>query len=263
MIPKEAFCAPEMLTDDVKIIESCISLKTDTTCVAPCKWRQGTGAATQPGAPVYPVNPPVVAPVTPGTPTMPSHVCMPNDMTKMRDAAAMKQCASHTTSSDCVAPDCAFVDTSVIAKMSDDKAELCRPKVLYGAAADVKAAIEAGTITEANAASMIPTLTQINMCLSTDNKDRCNSIPECHYGVMPVKDGSNTDPTKQPPVTGTCTPLSTTLDSASKEKCSYATYATVCDKTKCEWREFNTDVKPVAPVLPVAPVNPPQQDGWC
>jgi hypothetical protein len=56
LIPKEDFCAPEMLTDDVKTIESCIIQKTDTTCVAPCKWRKGTGAATQPVAPVTPTK---------------------------------------------------------------------------------------------------------------------------------------------------------------------------------------------------------------
>ena len=58
LIPEGDFCAPEMLTDDVKTIESCIIQKTDTTCVAPCKWRKGTGADTQPPV-VNPTQPQV------------------------------------------------------------------------------------------------------------------------------------------------------------------------------------------------------------
>ena len=112
-------------------------------------------------------------------------MCMPNDLSKLRDEAAMKQCNSHTTAVDCVAPDCSFIETTMIAKMSDEKAEMCRPKAVY---TDLKSAIASGAITEANAASMMPTLDDVKMCVSLDNKDGCNNVPECQWGVMNVQD---------------------------------------------------------------------------
>jgi hypothetical protein len=154
-------------------------MKTETTCpVTTCQWHKGTG-----------YNKPI--------PVMPFHVCMPNDLSKLRDEAAMKQCNSHTVAADCVAPDCSFIETSMIAKMSDEKAEMCRPKAVY---TDLKSAIASGAITEANAASMIPTLDQVKMCVSLDNKDGCNNVPECQWGVMRGDDVPNTDPSKDVPL---------------------------------------------------------------
>ena len=59
---------------------------------------------------------------------MPTHVCMPNIMSKVTDDAAMKQCMSHSTVADCVAP-CSFVETSMMAKIADTKSDMCRPKI--------------------------------------------------------------------------------------------------------------------------------------
>ena len=82
----------------------------------------------------------------------------------------------------------------MIAKISDYKSEMCRPKAFYTDKTALASAVASGAITEAAAASITPTLDQIKMCVSIDNKDGCNNNQECQWGVVKGEDVPTTDP---------------------------------------------------------------------
>jgi hypothetical protein len=54
LIPDHPFCAPMDLTKDIKIIQSCVSADSATTCGTDCQWRQGRTPSTVPTTPNSP-----------------------------------------------------------------------------------------------------------------------------------------------------------------------------------------------------------------
>ena len=87
---------------------------------------------------------------------------------------------------------------------------MCRPKAFYTDKTALASAVASGAITEAAAASITPTLDQIKMCVSIDNKDGCNNNQECQWGVVKGEDVPTTDPATPVKPTDPSTPAGET-----------------------------------------------------
>jgi hypothetical protein len=89
LIPDQEFCAPMDLTNDVKLIQKCVSSDSATTCDEGCQWRKGKNDDTKPTEPTGPA------------PLFSQDFCHPAKVSKDTTDAEWTLCVEKTVATEC------------------------------------------------------------------------------------------------------------------------------------------------------------------
>jgi hypothetical protein len=200
LIPDHPFCAPMDLTKDIKIIQSCVSADSATTCGTDCQWRQGRTPSTVPTTPNSPA------------PLFSQDFCHPVVVTKDTAKTVWSNCIDQRTSSTCAnAAGCNWSNGKELIPDYD----FCAPLELTTNVDTIKTCVTANVATE------------------------CNDGCQWRKGRAGDNTG-NQDGTKQMFPTELCHPAKVSKDTpiADFEKCIASDTAIVCAITNgCTWSE--------------------------